>query len=833
MTRQRPSSPTEHYQALLALCLFVVLTVVMTWPVAARLGTHVPGGTVDLWTHRWTYWWIKYAITQGQNPFYTHLLFHPRGVSLAFHNVAWVNIAVWLPLQAVLGGNTAYGLTFLIFCVANCFSMYLLVHEYTNSFPGALVGGMVYGFWPYMLSQFGHPNMKVVCWVPLTLLYLRRTIDGRRLRDALLAGLFLALTGLTRWQLLLMAAIVFALYLAYEYVRDRAGWNLSLLGMLALAGLAAGVLMAPLAVPVASALLGRDDATDVLFTEEISKQTDVLAYVLPTRYHPLWNENTERLHENLAHNKVYVPFLGYTVLALGSYGAVKRWKQARFWLVVAAVYVALALGPQLRVNGQLFPSVPMPYRLLGDTFVVRAVRVPHRFNLFLGLPMAMVVSLGVVALTHRRSWKAAVLLTAVLGALILREYSLVPYHTERPLTPAWYDELANDEDQFAVLDLPIELRTYNKQYMFYQITHRKPLVEGKVARPPREAFAFVESSRFLKQLDARNVMDPALVNVSSQLGTLADANVRYIILHKDFATSGQLAAWRDWLTFDPLHEDEDLVVYSTDPQLNRDFVLTYKLTDNVGLLRASAASTETIQGAVVHVDARWGSAAPPERDYEACLALVGTGDEVAQTQCMPLSPSWPTSRWNQEEIVRGRYAVKVGPTLEPAEYALRLTLADGASGEPVGESVTLGRVEVDSLQPTQPLHVRLGAELLLQGYDLTQSHQALELTLYWEAQRKMEISYKVFVHLVDPTSDEILVQDDAVPRRWKYPTTEWQAGEVVRDIIPLSLEGLTPGQYHVRIGCYDPATGHRLAAYNSDGKRYEKDVVPLTSIEIE
>jgi hypothetical protein len=94
----------------------------------------------------------------------------------------------------------------------------------------------------------------------------------------------------------------------------------------------------------------------------------------------------------------------------------------------------------------------------------------------------------------------------------------------------------------------------------------------------------------------------------------------------------------------------------------------------------------------------------------------------------------------------------------------------------------------------------------------------------------METSYKVFVHLVDPTTEEIVAQDDAVPRRWTYPTTHWQSSEVVADTVLLSLDAVPPGRYHLRIGCYDPATGERLPVYGKDGEPYPDDVVPLAAI---
>src|SRR5512135_1043449 len=113
--------------------------------------------------------------------------------------------------------------------------------------------------------------------------------------------------------------------------------------------------------------------------------------------------------------------------------------------------------------------------------------------------------------------------------------------------------------------------------MFYQIMHGKPLVEGRVLRLPREAFDFMDSDPFLQALRHGNRMDPALGDVSHQLRQLADAGVRYIVLHKKFARPEQLAAWRDWLTFSPFHEDDEIVVYRTDPQLGRDFTPAYQL----------------------------------------------------------------------------------------------------------------------------------------------------------------------------------------------------------------------------------------------------------------
>ena len=109
----------------LILFIFGALSVLMTWPAAARLGTHLAGGREDLLIHQWTFWWVREALAQGENPFYTTYLYFPDGVSLTSHNIAWFNIALWLPLQYLVGETAAYSLLVILFYALNGFATYL------------------------------------------------------------------------------------------------------------------------------------------------------------------------------------------------------------------------------------------------------------------------------------------------------------------------------------------------------------------------------------------------------------------------------------------------------------------------------------------------------------------------------------------------------------------------------------------------------------------------------------------------------------------------------------------------------------------------------------
>jgi hypothetical protein len=182
--------------------------------------------------------------------------------------------------------------------------------------------------------------------------------------------------------------------------------------------------------------------------------------------------------------------------------------------------------------------------------------------------------------------------------------------------------------------------------------------------------------------------------------------------------------------------------------------------------------------------------------------------------------------------------MRVDSHLDPGEYTLTLTLADAATGVDVGQPATLGPLEVKALprlfakpSPAHPLHARWGESILLHGYDLQSSAESLNLTLYWQAMERMDVSYKVFVHLVDLNTGAVVAQDDAMPRRWTYPTSWWELGEVVEDPIPLPLVEVPPGRYRLQLGLYHPKTGERLPAFSAEGERYPDHVVPLTTVQ--
>ena len=101
-------------------------------------------------------------------------------------------------------------------------------------------------------------------------------------------------------------------------------------------------------------------------------------------------------------------------------------------------------------------------------------------------------------------------------------------------------------------------------------------------------------------------------------------------------------------------------------------------------------------------------------------------------------------------------------------------------------------------------------QIQLLGYELQETAVSLRLTSFWQTTQPLSTSLKLFVHLLDPTTGELIAQSDGIPRQWTYPTNVWEPGEVVRDEVELSVADVATGTFELWIGWYDPETGARL-----------------------
>jgi hypothetical protein len=816
-----------HVAAILA---YSALAVWLTRPLVARLDSALAGSSSDALVHYWNGWWVRQALLSGRPLFHTDFIFFPEGVSLLYHNVAWLNIAPWLALQTFLDDQIAYNLVFLGSLVLGAYATFLLARRLCASTLAALLAGALYMAWPYRISQLDHPNLIGTAWIPLFFLFFIRAMGEGQRRYAVLAGVFLALVGYARWQLLIPATVMIVAYLLGtlpDWLRNRRKWSAGLL-----TAATALLLLAPPAWLLYQQQKATADTVDVLLREgeETVMSTDLLAYLTPPADHLLFGDVTEaaydRYYPDRSALRRFSTYVGVAPLLLALIGLWRRWRDSLPWLLMALALSLLALGPVLRLNGRFLEGVPTLYGLTEPLFLFRLLRVPERFNIALALPVAVLVSFGVTVLLDKLQsttlrWPGRrFALTAALAFIILFEYGSGPAPLRSPKISDFYSHLAAESGDGAVLDLPIDALK-GKENMFAQTVHGRPLVHGKIARLPQDAYEFVDEHAWLRVMRQSGEMPPWLTDVSVQMNSLAEYGIEYIILHKDQIDAERLARWRRYLALQPVFEDKRIAVIRTRPEVGQEYTLLAELQPGLGPVQTLVTSECFEAGRPLEVDVAWGTQTDVSGEWPVRLTLEKPAGEVAQEWSFPPLEAWPagTLSW-------GYYPLELDEKLDPGHYELLLALPDEAAAEVPSERMSVGPVELSDgpcpselAAESEAVDALFGDEMRLLGYKVARPDPArLLVTLTWRSEQRMDTDYKVFMHVFDPASGLPLAQDDAMPRRGEYPTRFWAPGEIVVDEIAISLDGVPDGNYGIAVGVYDQFTNERLAVLSQTGR---------------
>lgn len=829
--------------------IYTLLTLAMTWPMVTRLNTHLIGTGDDMWVHYWNNWWVKRVLQEGGSVYYTNLLFHPTGVSLIHHNFAWFNIALGLVLEPIVGGIVAYNLTHLIHIPLCGLGMFVLARRLTKSNEIAFLSGLVYAFWPYRMLDTDHPNTIATEGFPLLMLALLNLVEGKRpLRDGVIAGLVVALIGYIRWQLLILAGFMVGLYLLYALVWERERWNRRVVVGLILVPVIAVALMSPGLYPLVRDQAQSGPVEEVYMVRAAIGKHDLLSYIVPQHQHFLGPLH-DRLFQYFAssqNRQVYTAFLGYVVVGLNIVGLAKYRGRKRtwFWLGLAILSFALALGPELYINRKPYPQIPMPYRLVAWLPPIRLLGVPLRFNALLALPVSILGGYGALALKEwlvqrrRMRWAARPAIFVVfLGTLILLDYLSIPTATVVARVPDFYS-LVEEPGDFAVVGLPGR-RNFTEYYMFYQTVHERPLLAGHVSRLPPGALDFASSVPLIAGMYEDLAIDTGLSDISHQLSLLADAGFRYIIIHKELANEQQIGAWQDWLLVPPLYEDEEVIVYSTAPEVGKDVSLQYDLGAGMGLIEVGQSADSVSPHASLEFQVVWGTTAPPGMDLGLELALVNEEEEMEQAERFEIVPSWPTGEWPANAIARDTYALEIEPWVSGGTQAVVAGCVRAEDGQPVGRKVKIGEVVMQAPERSfavpsmeREIGADFGADLRLLGYDFELVADEARVTTHWQALRRMDNVYKFFVHLYDLESDELVTQMDVMARDWSYLTTWWEVNEVESVEVQVPLSQVPAGRYQLGVGAYNAANGERLAISGAGDLMVFSDVLMLQEVDV-
>lgn len=490
----------------LAFCGYLACSLLMLAPLLPHFGDAIPGGLIaatDGWQNVWSIWWVQRAIAAGTDPFYTTAIFHPHGVPLHLQPLNASNGALVAPITALWGPIAGYNAAALLAFALAGMGGYALALHVSGHRVAAFVGGLIFTFSPFHLTKLwdGQLELAAIQWLAFYLLCLVRAIEGRRGRDALLAGLLLALVGYTSWYYFLFAVVSSGLVgLLWTLPHWRWGQVQPLLRQAAIVGAVSGAALAPVLLPgLAAAADAGQNLRPRDWAETIAYSANLLDFWLPSYLHPLWGEPIFTWLGPTLHplSGDWNAALGYTTLGLALLAGLTAWRASWRWWVVTGAALLLALGPQLRIGG-IQTDMALPYDLLLRLPGVEFGRRPGLFVVVATLALAPLSALGLRALLERAGPRRRLALAIILALLAVEYWPPAwPLH-DGAVHPA-YTVLRGGDG--AVLTIPPpNYKRIDPQRA--QMVHERPIPGGYLARSPDYPLArYVPGVRQLWNLD--------------------------------------------------------------------------------------------------------------------------------------------------------------------------------------------------------------------------------------------------------------------------------------------------------------------------------------------
>ena len=141
--------------------LLAVLLCIKAWRAPAT--TYIGQGP-DPIQQMWGIAWVPYAISHALDPLYTHFLNQPTGTDILWSTPTALVVTVLWPVTALFGSTVTYDLVMTLSLALASFFAFLVIRRWVpGSVVAAAVGGLLYGFSPYMTGQLlGHYNL-VLC----------------------------------------------------------------------------------------------------------------------------------------------------------------------------------------------------------------------------------------------------------------------------------------------------------------------------------------------------------------------------------------------------------------------------------------------------------------------------------------------------------------------------------------------------------------------------------------------------------------------------------------------------------------------------------------------
>ena len=330
----------DHGDHVFALCMYIILTVLFTWPLAANFRTFVNGNAFDVFHELW---YLRLGSSSPTGPFFlfsTSASYYPTGAPLYFQVLSPFNTLNFAWLSKLFGEIVAFNLLYMFTFFFAGFTTYILVKYLTKNNYAAFLAGVAFAFAPIHTGQgFDHLNIMSAEFIPLFTYFMIKMARERTTWNSVYTGVAMILNAMCDLHMFLLTAAVFVIFHIYTFFTQRKlivnrGYIQRLIVMITLTSLlgfvvyfqtAYGLFFVPKSIGAASSV-----------TRFLSaKSADLVSFFIPSSANPFLSRYVATLNVDIGRstvlpNEAATAYVGYTVLGLSLLGLISSGRGGTF-----------------------------------------------------------------------------------------------------------------------------------------------------------------------------------------------------------------------------------------------------------------------------------------------------------------------------------------------------------------------------------------------------------------------------------------------------------------------------------------------------------------------
>ena len=454
--------------AIVVMSAYVGLGLTAYWPVLPWSTNRLFGGTTpDPGLTVWFLGSVAHALIHGQNLFFSNAILVPNGLNLAQNtSVPLLGILV-APITLVFGPVVSTNLLMVLAMPISASAAFIVLRKWQLWGPAAAIGGLIYGFSPYMVGQgLAHLSltfMPLPPFVALTVVSLLQQ-GPRPNRLGVYLGVLLAAQFLISPETLTTVAILTAFGLLFAGIRFRVNLRATARALLVPTGIALALAAILIAYPVYMMVYGPQHFSGPVWPLGNAYYNDLLSFLVPG---PLQRVafGMRTLGINLiggSNPQESGGYIGVPLFLLAVSLALRSRRSIRMQLavIVGGAAAVLSLGPYLAIDGHL-SNIPLPALVLTKIPLLNNI-LPVRLSLEVDACLAAALAFGLadmrcapvhVPVAPRDNLIMARMVSGVvITAIIVTQFPQWPYASQpAPGLPVSVRQIIPQADPVAII----------------------------------------------------------------------------------------------------------------------------------------------------------------------------------------------------------------------------------------------------------------------------------------------------------------------------------------------------------------------------------------------